>query len=109
MVRTFQKTMLRIRYAAVPVITAPHGLTLGGGCELNLHADAIQAAAETYMGLVETGVGLIPGGGGSKEMATRIADRKEKDDIELNFLRNVFMDVAQARSEEHTSELQSRF
>ena len=62
---------MALRYADVPVIVAPAGLALGGGCEIALHADRVQAAAETYMGLVEVGVGLIPAGGGTKEMVAR--------------------------------------
>ena len=73
MVREFQQTTLALRYADVPVIVAPAGLALGGGCEIALHADRVQAAAETYMGLVEVGVGLIPAGGGTKEMVARAA------------------------------------
>ena len=72
-IRAFQKFTMRARYSSIPVVVAPHGLTLGGGCELSLHADGIQAAAETYMGLVEVGVGVIPGGGGTKEMALRVS------------------------------------
>ena len=71
MVRRFQTAVLGLRYAAVPVIAAPAGLTLGGGCEITLHADRVQAAAETYMGQVEVGVGLIPAGGGTKELLAR--------------------------------------
>jgi 3-hydroxyacyl-CoA dehydrogenase len=71
MIRTFQGATQALRYADVPVIVAPAGLTLGGGCEMALHADRVQAAAESYMGLVEVGVGLIPGGGGTKEMLAR--------------------------------------
>jgi 3-hydroxyacyl-CoA dehydrogenase len=71
MIRAFQQTMQALRYAEVPVVVAPAGLTLGGGCEIALHGDRIQAAAETYMGLVEAGVGLIPAGGGTKEMLAR--------------------------------------
>lgn len=97
MVRSFQKTMMRARYSSIPVVTAPHGLTLGGGCELNLHADAAQPAAETYIGLVEFGVGLIPGGGGTKEMTLRASDAFEKGDIELNTLQNYYMNIAMAR------------
>ncbi|HJT73818.1 MAG TPA: 3-hydroxyacyl-CoA dehydrogenase NAD-binding domain-containing protein, partial [Chitinophaga sp.] len=73
-VRLFQKTTMRLRYSSIPVIVAPHALTLGGGCEMCLHADKVQAAAESYIGLVELGVGLIPGGGGTKEMALRASD-----------------------------------
>ncbi|MGE3840814.1 MAG: 3-hydroxyacyl-CoA dehydrogenase/enoyl-CoA hydratase family protein [Vicinamibacterales bacterium] len=71
LVRQFQHANMTLRYASVPVVVAPAGLTLGGGCEVALHADRIQAAAETYMGLVEVGVGLIPAGGGTKEMVAR--------------------------------------
>ncbi|MEN9513193.1 MAG: hypothetical protein RJB16_953, partial [Bacteroidota bacterium] len=73
-VRTFQNTMMRVRYSSIPVGVAPHGLTLGGGCELNLHSDTIVAAAETYIGLVELGIGVIPGGGGTKEFVLRASD-----------------------------------
>jgi 3-hydroxyacyl-CoA dehydrogenase len=72
-VRTFQQTTAALRYAAVPVVVAPAGLALGGGCEIALHADRVQAAGETYLGLVEVGVGLIPAGGGTKEMVARAA------------------------------------
>ncbi len=71
MVRAFQQAMMGLRYADVPVVVAPAGLTLGGGAEIALHADRVQAAAETYLGLVEVGVGLIPAGGGTKEMTVR--------------------------------------
>jgi 3-hydroxyacyl-CoA dehydrogenase len=71
MVRAFQGATMSLKYADVPVVVAPAGLTLGGGCEIALHADRVRAAAETYMGLVEVGVGLIPAGGGTKEMLTR--------------------------------------
>ena len=77
-IRQFQATTMRLRYSSIPVVVAPHGLTLGGGCELCLHADAVQAAAETYIGLVEVGVGLIPGGGGSKELALRAGRPQHK-------------------------------
>jgi 3-hydroxyacyl-CoA dehydrogenase len=75
MVRTFQQTTMALRYAGVPVIAAPGGLTLGGGCEIALHADRVQIAGETYLGLVEVGVGLIPAGGGTKEMVARAAEQ----------------------------------
>ena len=74
MIRTFQQTTMALRYADVPVVVAPAGLTLGGGCEIALHGDRVQAAAETYMGLVEAGVGLIPAGGGTKEVVARAAE-----------------------------------
>ena len=74
MVRAFQQAVLGLRYSPVPVVVAPAGLTLGGGCEMVLHADRVQAAAETYMGQVEVGVGLIPAGGGTKELTVRAID-----------------------------------
>jgi len=76
-VRQFQNTVMSLRYSAKPVVVAPHHLTLGGGCEMVLHADRAVGAAETYIGLVEVGVGLIPGGGGTKEMAVRAAEIAE--------------------------------
>ncbi|MBS1615511.1 MAG: 3-hydroxyacyl-CoA dehydrogenase/enoyl-CoA hydratase family protein [Bacteroidetes bacterium] len=96
-VRQFQNTTMRLRYSSIPVVVAPHGLTLGGGCEMCLHADAVQAAAETYIGLVEVGVGLIPGGGGTKELALRASDRNIKEDIELNYLQQLFINVGTAK------------
>jgi 3-hydroxyacyl-CoA dehydrogenase len=72
-------------------------MTLGGGCEMCLHADAVQAAAESYIGLVEVGVGLIPGGGGTKEMALRAADRTIKEDVEMNYLQQLFINVGTAK------------
>ncbi len=97
MVRTFQNALMRAKYASVPIVGAPHGLTLGGGCELILHLDAVQAAAETYIGLVEFGVGLIPSGGGTKEMTLRASDRFEEGDIELNNILNAFMNIGTAK------------
>ena len=76
-VRQFQNTTMSLRYSPKPVVVAPHHLTLGGGCEMVLHADRAVAAAETYIGLVEVGVGLLPGGGGTKEMAVRAAEAVE--------------------------------
>ena len=96
-VKTFQDTSMMIRYSSVPVVVAPHGLTLGGGCEFTLHADAVQCAAETYMGLVELGVGLIPGGGGTKEMALRASDLYYNGDIELPRLKEYFINIGQAK------------
>jgi 3-hydroxyacyl-CoA dehydrogenase len=81
MVRGFQQTALGLRCCDVPVVVAPAGLTLGGACELALHADRVQAAGETYMGLVEVGVGLIPAGGGTKEMVARSAERAAGGDL----------------------------
>lgn len=96
-VRQFQNTTMRLRYSSVPVVVATHGLTLGGGCEMCLHADAVQASAESYIGLVEMGVGLIPGGGGTKEMVVRAADRNIKEDIELNYLQQLFINIGMAK------------
>src|SRR5690606_15648161 len=96
-IRQFQNTMMRVRYSAVPVVVATHGLTLGGGCELSLHSDKIVAAAETYIGLVELGVGLIPGGGGTKEFALRAADELHHDEPETIPLKNRFFTVATAK------------
>jgi 3-hydroxyacyl-CoA dehydrogenase len=97
MVRMFQNSTMRIRYSSIPVAVCPQGRTLGGGCEMTLHADIAQAAAETYMGLVEVGVGLIPGGGGTKEFAKRVSDSFEEGDVELNALQNAFMNIATAK------------
>lgn len=96
-VRQFQAATMRMRYSSIPVVMAPHGLTLGGGCEMCLHADAIQAAAESYIGLVELGVGLIPGGGGTKELVVRASDRNLKEDIELNYLQQLFINIGTAK------------
>ena len=97
MIRHFQNTIMRVRYSSVPVVVAPHGLTLGGGCEMTLHADRVQAAAETYIGLVEVGVGVIPAGGGTKELTKRVSDAIEAGDVELNALQNAFMNIATAK------------
>ncbi len=96
-VKYFQDSMMRMRYSSIPTIVAPHGMSLGGGCEIALHADKVVAAAETYMGLVEFGVGVIPGGGGSKEMALRASDLFKKDDVELNILQEHFLTIGMAK------------
>lgn len=96
-IKYFQDTMMRMRYSSIPTISAPHGMTLGGGCELSMHADKVVAAAETYIGLVEFGVGVIPGGGGSKEMALRAQDTFMTGDVELNRLREYFLTIAMAK------------
>lgn len=96
-IRMFQNTMMRIRYSGIPVVAAPHGMTLGGGCEICLHADKVVAAAETYIGLVEFGVGVIPGGGGSKEMTVRASDLFRKNDVELNVLQEHFLTIGMAK------------
>lgn len=92
MISAFQKAVMRIRYSAVPVVTAPYGLTLGGGCETAMHGDKTQAAGETYIGLVEVGVGLIPAGCGTKEMTMRAMDAAAKapDADPLAFLKKTF-------------------
>ncbi|MGC1241143.1 MAG: 3-hydroxyacyl-CoA dehydrogenase/enoyl-CoA hydratase family protein [Chryseosolibacter sp.] len=97
MVRMFQQSTMRLRYSSVPVVVCPQGRTLGGGCEMTLHADIAQATAETYIGLVEVGVGLIPGGGGTKELTKRVSDRFQEGDVELNALQNAFMNIATAK------------
>ena len=93
----FQKSMMRVRYSSIPVVVAPHGMTLGGGCEMTMHADRVVAAAETYIGLVETGVGVIPGGGGTKEMALRVSREFHSDDVKNNRLRDMFMNIAMGK------------
>ena len=97
MIATFQESMMRVRYSSIPVVVAPHTLALGGGCEINLHADKIVAHSELYMGLVEVGVGLIPAGGGTKEMALRMGDARRAGDVELNRLQQAFMNIATAK------------
>jgi len=96
-VKYFQDTVMRLRYSSCPTIITPHGYTFGGGCELSMHADRVIAAAETYIGLVEFGVGIIPGGAGSKEMAMRASEGLLKDDVKLNKLRDYFINVAMAK------------
>ncbi len=96
-VQWFQKTTMRLRYSSIPVVTAPHGMTLGGGCELCMHSDKVIAHAETYMGLVEFGVGLIPGGGGTKEFALRLSDELKEGDIRTNAYLNRYLSIGQAK------------
>ena len=96
-VKSFQDTIMRVRYSNIPVIVAPHNMALGGGCELAMHADKVIAHSELYMGLVEFGVGLIPGGGGSKEFAKRLSDELHEGDIRINRLRERFLTVGQAK------------
>jgi 3-hydroxyacyl-CoA dehydrogenase len=96
-IKAFQNTMMRIRYSAIPVVIAPHQMALGGGCEMCLHADKVVAHAELYMGLVEFGVGLIPGGGGTKEFALRLSDELQDGDVELNNFRDRFLTIGQAK------------
>lgn len=96
-VRAFQNTMMRARYSGVPVVVAPHALTLGGACELSLHSDKVLPAAESYIGLVELGVGLIPGGGGTKEFVLRAADETHEDEPDTITLKNRFLTIATAK------------
>ena len=96
-IRAFQNMNMRVRYSTIPVVVAPFGLSLGGGCEMTLHADKVQAHAELYTGMVEFGVGLIPGGGGSKEFALRLSDGLSEGDIEINALRERFLTIGQAK------------
>ena len=92
MVNALQKAVMRLRYSAKPVVTAPYGLTLGGGCEIAMHGDKVRAAGETYIGLVEVGVGLIPAGGGTKEMTMRAMDaaKRTPDADPLAFIKKTF-------------------
>jgi len=103
-IRTFQNTMMHVRYSSIPVVIAPHGLCLGGGCEMNLHADSICAAAETYVGLVELGIGVIPGGGGTKEFVLRASDEMHADEPETITLNKRFMNIATAKVATSASE-----
>jgi 3-hydroxyacyl-CoA dehydrogenase len=98
-VKQFQNVNLAIKYAPKPVVSAPQGMALGGGCEISLHAAKIHAAAEAYIGLVETGVGLIPGGGGTKEMLIHANENAGSgDDLDLvHTLRPVFENIAMAK------------
>jgi 3-hydroxyacyl-CoA dehydrogenase len=96
-VRAFQNTTGRIRNSSMPVVVATKGMTLGGGCEIALHADHVQASAETYIGLVEMGVGVIPGGGGTKEMARRASKAYFSGDIELPTLKERYLNIGMAK------------
>ena len=96
-IRMFQNTMMRVRYSSIPVVVAPHGLALGGACEMCLHSDKVQAAAETYIGLVELGVGLIPGGGGTKEFTLRAADDMHENEPETITLQSRFLTIGTAK------------
>ncbi|HLG35504.1 MAG TPA: 3-hydroxyacyl-CoA dehydrogenase/enoyl-CoA hydratase family protein [Bacteroidia bacterium] len=96
-IRAFQSVNMRVKYSSVPVVVAPHGLALGGGCEISLHAPHVQAAAETYIGMVEFGVGLIPGGGGTKEFVLRASDSFVEGELETAVLRERFLTIAMAK------------
>ncbi len=103
-IRLFQNTMMRVRYSAIPVVVAPRGLTLGGACEMSLHADKVIPAAESYIGLVELGVGLIPGGGGTKEFVLRAADELHDGEPETIPLKDRFFTIATAKVSTSASE-----
>ncbi|MGA9996883.1 MAG: 3-hydroxyacyl-CoA dehydrogenase/enoyl-CoA hydratase family protein [Pyrinomonadaceae bacterium] len=100
MVRVFQNSTMSLRYSPKPVVVAPFQMTFGGGCEMVLHADRVRAAAETYIGLVEVGVGIIPAGGGTKEMTLRALDSIPKDMTDADpfpFIKRAFETVAMAK------------
>ncbi len=96
-IRMFQNTIMRVRYSGIPVVVAPHGLALGGACEMSLHADKVIPAAETYTGLVEVGIGVIPGGGGTKEFVLRAADEMHDGEVDTLTLQNRFLTIATAK------------
>jgi 3-hydroxyacyl-CoA dehydrogenase len=96
-IRAFQRTTMRARYSSIPVVAGPHGMTLGGGCELTMHADVAVASAETYIGLVEVGVGLVPAGGGIKELALRLSDSFSSGDVQIPKLQDAFLNIAMAK------------
>lgn len=96
-VRAFQNMNMRVRYSSIPVVVSPHALSLGGGCEMTLHADKVVASAETYIGLVEFGVGLIPGGGGSKEMTLRASDEYRDGNLDEQTLKEYYLNIAMAK------------
>ena len=95
--KMFQDTVMRLRYSSVPTLITPRGMTFGGACEMSMHADKVVAAAETYTGLVEFGVGIIPAGAGTKELTKRVSDLWIKDDVKLNRLRDAFINIAMAK------------
>jgi len=99
MVAALQNAVMRLRYSSKPVVTAPYGLTLGGGCEIAMHGDRVRATAETYIGLVEVGVGVIPAGGGTKEMTMRAMDRAKgvPDADPLVFLKGIFETIGMGK------------
>jgi 3-hydroxyacyl-CoA dehydrogenase len=106
MVRAFQNATMAVKYSKVPVVVAPFGMTLGGGCEYALHADAITAYAETYMGMVEIGVGLLPAGGGTKEMCLRAVELARQYDTDVTpFIFKHFKQIAMAAVSTGAAEL----
>jgi 3-hydroxyacyl-CoA dehydrogenase len=108
-VRQFQRTNMAIKYAPRPVVAAPQGMALGGGCEISLHSARIHAAAEAYIGLVETGVGLVPGGGGTKEMLIRANEHAAgAEDLDLfHALKPIFQNIAMAKVSTSAEEARS--
>lgn len=96
-VKYFQDTVMRLRYSSVPTLITPRGMTFGGALEMSMHVDKVVAAAETYTGLVEFGVGIIPAGAGTKEMTRRVSELWVKDDVKLNRLREAFITMAMAK------------
>jgi 3-hydroxyacyl-CoA dehydrogenase len=105
-IRQFQKTVTSLRYSPFPTVSAPFGLTLGGGCEVCLYADHVQAHSELYIGLVEAGVGLIPGAGGTTEMLTRFTDQLLPTENAFSAVRKAFEQIALAKTS--TSALEAR-
>jgi 3-hydroxyacyl-CoA dehydrogenase len=105
-IKNFQKAMMAIKYSKIPVVAAPHNMALAGGCEVCLHADAMNPHAETYLGLVEVGVGLIPAGGGTKEMAVRAIKLAEEYDTDVSpFIFRNFSNIALAKVSTSAAEL----
>ncbi|MCF6279807.1 MAG: 3-hydroxyacyl-CoA dehydrogenase/enoyl-CoA hydratase family protein [Flavobacteriaceae bacterium] len=96
-VKYFQDTVMRLRYSSIPTLMTPRGMTFGGACEMGMHVDKVIAATETYTGLVEFGVGIIPAGCGTKEVTKRVSDLWVKDDVKLNRLRDAFINIAMAK------------
>ena len=105
-VRQFQNANMSLRYSPKPVVVATHGMALGGGCEITMHGDRARAAAESYIGLVEVGVGLIPGGGGVKEMVVRAVDNAAPDEDLFPHIKRVSETIAMAKVS--TSALEAR-
>ena len=96
-IKKFQDIVMRLRYCNIPTIASVQGMTLAGGCEVAMHCDKIVANAETYTGLVEVGVGIIPAGGGTKEMTLRASNKYNKNDVELNILQEHFLTIGMAK------------
>jgi len=96
-VSVFQQTTMRLRYSSIPTVAVPHGFCFGGGAEAILHADRVHASSESYIGLVEVGVGLIPGGGGTKELAKLASEAYYSGDIQLPLLKEKYLQIAMAK------------